>query len=74
MKINNEQEFERAQLFMKRNMMVHVSKVDGIFLNGNIIEISKDFFVLLDYVQQKEYFIFFKELKKPLEVFREARE
>ena len=74
MNINNEQEYKRAELFMYRKQMVHVSKLDGIFLNGHLVEVSKDFFVILDYIQQKEYFIFFDELKKPLEVFTEVRE
>lgn len=74
MNINNEQEKKRAELFMQRDEMVHVSKKDGIFLNGNLLEIADDFFVLLDYIQQKEYFIFYSELKKPLEIFRNKTE
>jgi hypothetical protein len=74
MNINNEQEYRRAKLFMERREMVHVSKLDGIFLNGHIFELSEEFFVIKDYIQQKDYFIFFDELKKPLEVFRDVRE
>ena len=63
----NDHEYERALIFFNRKIPVHVSKDNGIFHNGLIIEISKEHFVLKDQVDGKEYFILFSELKKSLE-------
>ena len=73
MNINNEHEHKRALLFQEREMMVHVLKKDGIFLNGTIVEVGYDFIILKDYIQQKDYMILFQELKKPLEPFKDVK-
>jgi len=71
MNINNEHEFRRAKLFFDRKIMVHVSRISGIFTNGLIVEISPEFFIIKDRFGGKEIPTWFDELKKPLEEFKE---
>jgi hypothetical protein len=70
MNIENEHEQNRALFFLSRQNIVHVKKKDGLFLNGLILEVGTDFFIIKDRLG-KEYMIFFAELEKPLEVFHE---
>ena len=71
--MENEHEQNRALFFLSRNNLVHVKKKDGLFLNGTILEVGTDFFLIKDRLG-KEYMIFFAELEKPLEVFHERGE
>ena len=71
MKINNEHEYRRALIFQERKTMVHVSRINGIFTNGLLIEVSKEFFIIKDRFSGKEITIFYSELKKPLVVWHE---
>jgi len=70
--MEDENEKQRAEIFMNRKSMVHVSKKDGAYYNGLILEVGNTFFVLKDRFEETEKFIFFNELKKPLELFTEA--
>ncbi len=70
----NEHEHERALIFLERKTKVHILRNDGIFYNGLILEVGDKFFVILDKVSGKEQFIFFSELKKPLEPYTEVGE
>jgi len=70
-KINIKDEREKALLFLQRKNIIHVTKLNGIFHNGLILEVGDEFFVLLDRIHEKEVFILFKELKHPLDLFKE---
>jgi hypothetical protein len=72
--INREQERERALIFSERKTIVHISKEDGLFLNGIIIEIGQDFFILKDRQEGREYMILFSELKHSIDIFKERGE
>lgn len=72
MNIDHREEYERALIFMKRKILVHVSRYNGLWHNGLILEVNKNFFILKDRVEGKEEFILFEELKVPLEKCKEV--
>jgi hypothetical protein len=72
MSIDKKEEYKRALIFLERKSIVHVSKTEGLFLNGIILEANPKFFVIKDRIDGREYFVFYSELKKGLELFREA--
>lgn len=65
----NEDEKRRAEIFLERKTIVHVSRKDGIYFNGLLQEVGSDFFIIRDRIENKNQIIFFSELKKPLEEF-----
>lgn len=65
---HNENEYKRAKFFFNKKTIIHVTKKSGTFYNGLILEISKEFFIINDRVNGKQ-FIFFNELKRPLEPY-----
>lgn len=72
MTIDYDNEKKRAEIFAERGTTVHISKTDGRWHNGLILEIEREFFVLKDRMDGSENLIFFSELKKPIERFKEA--
>jgi hypothetical protein len=72
--INLEQERNRALLFLDRKTIVHISKIDGFFSNGILLEVGSDFFIIKDRVDGGERLIFFSELKNSIEIYREREE
>lgn len=70
--MENEYEYKRALLFLERKVLVHVSVKNGYWCNGILLEVSKDFFVIKDRVGGQEKFIYFSELKKSLEPYKEV--
>jgi len=71
-KINHEEEFKRALIFLERKTKIHVSRMNGLFHNGILLEVSRNFFVIKDYVSGKEEFILFEELKHSIEKYQEV--
>lgn len=71
--MSNEHEHERALLFMNRKILVHAS-TDKFWSNGFILEVSDNFFVIKDRLDNKEHFIFFSELNSELEPFKDKEE
>jgi hypothetical protein len=63
--------YDRAKVFLEKQLKVHVSKRNGSFYNGLITEVSSDFFFIEDQKDGKQL-VFFKELNKPIETFMEA--
>ena len=74
MKINIENEKEKAIIFSERKTTVHIKKLNGFFHNGLILEVGEDFFVLKDRFDGREVFVLFKELEKEISIFKEAGE
>lgn len=69
--MNQEQmNHERAKVFLEKGLKVHVTKVDGIFFNGLITEVSEKFFFIED-IEDGRQLVFFNELSKPIEEYRE---
>jgi|TARA_R100000750_G_C2337341_1_gene92632 hypothetical protein len=66
---DEERNFILAKLFLKEKKIVHVQKKDGFFYNGYIIEISPDFFFMVDRELGKQL-VFFRELIKPISEFK----
>lgn len=62
--------YDRAQIFLKKGIKVHVSKSNGTFYNGLILEVSSDFFFMFDQEDGRQL-VLFKELSKPIEEFTE---
>jgi len=67
-----ENEYKRAEYFFKNKIKIHVSKKDGAFYNGEILELETVAFVIGDI--KGNQFIYFSELNKPLEPFKEKGE
>jgi len=61
---------ERAQVFFKQQKRVHVSKKNGSFYNGVITELGSDFFFIKD-EKGTNQLVFFSEINKPIEEFKE---
>jgi len=53
--------YDKAKFFRDNNLAVHISKKNNWIHNGKIIEIEKDFLILLDEVKG-EMPIFFSEI------------
>ena len=66
----NEYEYKRALLFLERKITVHVSTKQGYWSNGLLLEVSEEFIVIKDRNNGQEKFIYFEELKKPIEPFK----
>ena len=73
--MNNEydEQRRRAEIFQERKTIVHISKNNGFFHNGLILEVGNDFFILKDRLKGSELMILFSELKRPIEAY-EVRE
>jgi len=65
--------YERAKIFCDKQLVVHISKRDGIYYNGIITEVSDLFFFLEDKEDGKQL-IFFKELSRQIEEYKEVEE
>ena len=74
MNMNIEDEHKRSLIFLGRKTLIHVSRSNGLFHNGILIEVGSDFFILKDRIGGKEEFIFFTELTKPLQPCKEIGE
>ena len=75
--MKNEYEYKRAMIFFERGTIVHASVKNlhgDFFINGIIVEISKKHIVIRDRKDGSQKFIFFDELKKSLEPFKEVGE
>lgn len=64
--------YERAKVFFSEQKTVHVSKKDGVYYNGLILEVAPTHF----YIQDKDgkKLILFKELAKDLEEYTTKEE
>ena len=70
--MNNEQmNYERAKVFLEKKLIVHISKKDGIYYNGLILEVKSNCF-FIDDKEDGRQLVFFEELVKPIQEFREA--
>jgi len=65
-----EMDYMRANVFYKKKIKVHISLINGTFYNGLIIEINSNFFFLDDQKEGRKL-IFFSELAKPIDEFKE---
>lgn len=65
----DENEYERAKIFFNRETLVHISKTNGIFLNGKLVEVQPKF-VMINDKELGNTIVFFSELNKELEEYR----
>ncbi len=72
--ISHEQEYHRALIFLDRRTKVHISRANGLFHNGILLEVHLNFFIIKDSVSGKEELILFEELKESIEQYKEAGE
>lgn len=70
--MNNENEIKRSKYFKNKNIKIHICKNTGEFLNGLIVDIQDDFFIINDKIKGDQ-FVYFSELKKPIEPYYERR-
>lgn len=73
MKDMNRQEKDRnvAEAFKKEELKAHISLSNGRFLNGKILKVLEKFFIIEDDVHGATT-IFFFQLNKPIEEFKEV--
>lgn len=64
---------DRAKIYSKKHIPVHITKHDGEWLNGLITEISSDF-IMLNEFQNKLMPVFFKEIKNIQTYTKEVEE
>lgn len=66
----NEITQKKLEFFKAKNTVIHVSKKNGWFHNGLILEIASDFFILEDEKTGSTpiYFLEIKEIEKKREV------
>ena len=61
-----------AKFFLENKIPVHVSTNNGSYWNGLILEVGSLFFIMKDR-EKGHLVVFFNELNKPLEEFKEDR-
>ena len=67
----NEKDKNVVFCFMKNNITAHISKSNGKFMNGKILRVFDDFFIIDDFIYGNTN-VFFNELNKPVEEFKEV--
>lgn len=72
--VNVEVEKDKALIFSDRKTTVHISKTDDFWINGIILEVGRDFFLIKDRLNGREYLVLFSELKSPIEIYIEKGE
>ena len=65
-----ENEYAKAKLFLERKTIVHLSKLDGMFYNGLLVEVGNTF-VIIDDREDGHKLVLFSELKKSIDEFME---
>lgn len=63
---------QKVKAFKELKQPIHVSFKDGHYKNGYIQKIASDFFILDEFIDQRE-FIFFSEVKR-IDIFRTQEE
>lgn len=58
--------------FQKEGLKIHISLKKETFLNGKVIRVFEDFFVIDD-LKYGPTNVFFHELNKPVEEFKEVK-
>jgi len=70
--MNNENmNYERAKIFKDKSIPVHISKKNGIYYNGLLLEVKPDF-VFIDDQEDGRQLVFYNELAKPIEEKKEV--
>lgn len=64
----NEINYERAKLFLERNIKVHIVKNNGVFYNGVLVEVTEKFIVIND-TEEGNRTVFYPELNRPIEEY-----
>lgn len=72
--VNVNDEREKALILCERKTLIHISKTNGLWTNGLILEVGSDFFIIKDRLNGKDSFILFKELENPIEIYKEKEE
>jgi len=72
--VNVDDECKKAIILSERKTIVHISKINGLWTNGIIIEVGDNFFIIKDRLNGEESFVLFSELKTPIEIYKEKEE
>ncbi len=62
-------EKEKALIFCERKITVHITKQE-YWINGIILEVGIDFFLIKDRLDGDETLVLFSELKSPIEIYK----
>ncbi len=73
MKKTKDMNYMRVKVFFKKKILVHISKKNGTFYNGYILEEPTHDFFFIDDKETGRQLILFVELNKPIEEFKERR-
>lgn len=66
-----EDERRKALILQERKTIVHISKLSGLWINGLILEIGQDFFIIKDRKNGIESLVLFSELDQPIQIYKE---
>ena len=66
-------EKEKAIILSERKTIVHISK-EGLWINGLILEVGTDFFLIKDRLNGNESLVLFSELKHPIDIYKPKEE
>jgi hypothetical protein len=72
--VNVDDEKKKSLIFSERKTTVHISKSSGLWINGIILEVGNDFFIIKDRLNGKESLVLFSELDNPIEIYKEKEE
>ena len=64
---------KQALVYSRKKIPVHISKDDGIFYNGIIIEVGSNFF-FIDDLKEGRQLVFFSQLKQEVVEYKEKKE
>ena len=71
--MNNENmNYEKAKVFLAKNIRVHIVKTDGTFYNGLLTEVGK-FYLFIEDRKEGNKLVLFQELKEEIEEFTEVQ-
>lgn len=63
---------DKIRLFFSKSLPIHISKKNGEWLNGSIIEVGSNFLLLKEF-KLNDMLVFFSEIAE-VEQFREVKE
>lgn len=66
-----EDEHKKALILQERKTIVHISKISGLWINGIILEVGQDFFIIKDRKNGIESLVLFSELDQPIQIYKE---
>jgi len=68
--VNVDDEKRKALIFHDKKTIIHISKKNGLWTNGFIIEVGNDFFIIKDRLTDESSIVLFSELENPIDIYK----